>query len=188
MVDRVKPCRPVKTKADFYRRFHAGEFGNHGPMWQSLDEYMASGYRGPIAIRTKKRGGRCDYWLSRKDVPRIAREFEREGWGDINFSAMSPHKYNTLQGEIHDGPRGVEGMLSEVKGLPMRPAMADHSFASFGLECRVLLRSSMTIDDYEHLIGLLDRYPGHVVEFAAFSVPWGVIPGMRTVIWEVRHY
>lgn len=180
---------PVKTKLNFYKRFHNGEFGNHGPMWNSFEEWLQAKYSGLIAIRTRIPGGRCDYNVKPSEVEARIKDFNKKGWNTslLHFSAMCPLNTVTLQGEITRGTKGLEGFLTYRK-LPMRYALSIDGFISSGLQLIFHLKRSMAYFDYEHLQFLLDKYPDHVVEFTAFSSPWGVIPQSRCVIWEVRMY
>lgn len=179
---------PVRTKADFYRRFHAGEFGNHGPMWATLEEWKKSGYDKPIAIRTMKPGGRCDYDIQKGQVAERTADFILQGWRELNYSAMSPHDCNAIQGEICQLPSGIHLFASTAVELPMRPALATAGRHWNGATAVAVLRHFMDASSYEWMWHLLDSYPGHVLEFTTFTRPYGVIRGMNTVWWEVRLY
>ena len=186
LLERSSPP-PVLTKRDFYRRFQNGEFGNHGPMWNSFEEWAQSGYEGEIAIRTRVKGGPCKYDLPRRCVHAVTNGFIRLGFSDLHYSAMSPHDRGLISGEVTYSYRGVELCYATGK-MPMRDAMAYDARSCYGLEAVGILRRNVDASSFDWLMYLLDAYPDHIVEFTCFSVPWGVIPGLNTVIWEVRKY
>jgi hypothetical protein len=180
---------PVLTKADFYSRFDAGEFGNHGPMWETWGEYRRSRYPGLIAIRTRTRGGPCHYDLSFWDA------FDKradliEGCGycadDLHYSAMCPQDTVLIQGEVCREP-DLRLYFTRSR-LPMREALAKAGEHAHGLKAKMILDRAMNSRSREWLDYLLGTYDGHVVEFSTFSRCWGVLPGHNTVIWEVRRY
>lgn len=183
---RPKP-KPVTNKVDFYQRFYAGEFGNHGPMWKSLSDWRKSRYANPIAIRTVKIGGRCDYNIPRSEVESRTAEFIRQGWKELNWSAMAPTDRTIVQGEACLLPGGLSLYVSREK-LPMRDALRVGGRQLNGVLAHALLRGACDPDSYDQLNHLLDSYDGHVVEFSTFECCWGVIDNRNTVIWEVRKY
>lgn len=189
LVDCERTYPPALTKQDFYRRFYAGEFGNHGPMWKTFDEYWGSGYNKPIAIRTLRRGGRCDYFIERDESRERYRSFLADGYRDeeLNFSAQAPEQDKLLQGEVALSDRGIE-LFGSTSLEPMRVALATAGFHVHGLKAHSWLKSTMCANSWEWLNVLLERYPGHTIEFTTFRYPWGVLPRYSCVIWEVRRY
>lgn len=189
LIDRTKIYSPVLTKQDFYRRFYEGEFGNHGPMWKTVRDFLQSGHPGPIAIRCMRRGGRCDYFVPRDEVLARTRSFVNQGYPELelNFSAMAPDDRSTLKGEVAYRETGVH-LLGTYARLPMRMALAEKSFYQQGLTATMTLKRAMDRGSYEWIQKLINRYPDHVIEFTSYEFPWGVLPGMNTVIWEVRKY
>jgi len=179
---------PVRTKVDFYRRFYAGEFGNHGLMWSSLEDWRSSGYRLPIAIRVLQQAGRCDYNIPPEAVAERTQQFYEAGWMNLNWSAMAPLDCTTLQGEVSRTERGLTLFCSRLNGLPMRPALAQGGEHHCGLSALMLLRQACDPDSLDWINYLLDEYVDHVIEFTCMDCNWGVFPGRNTVIWEVRRY
>ena len=184
--ERPKP-RPVLNKQNFYERFYEGEFGNHGLMWRTIDEWWHSGYEHPIAIRTFKPGGRCDYNIPRRKVFQRALDFQEQGWTELNFSAMAPTERTLLQGEAILMLGGLHLFASTVK-KPMRNALAEGGFHTVGAIAYRLLRESCDPDSYDWIMQLLETYDEHVIEFSCFECDWGIIDNKNTVIWEVRRY
>jgi hypothetical protein len=184
---------PVLTKQDFYRRFMAGEFGNRGPQWDTLEQWAEADYQGRIAIRTRVQGGRCDYYILPEDVRQTVDDFLAAGYepAQLHFSAMCPDHRTKFQGYLCEYASGdVAGMEligSTVKNKPMREVIAYHSRKYSGLAALEVLRWACDPGSYDHIRYLLDAYPLHVVEFSSFEIPWGVERN-NTVIWEVRSY
>lgn len=188
LLDFERPLpKPVLTKQDFYERFYKGEFGNHGLMWKTIDEWWLADYKHPITIRTFKPGGRCDYNIPRRKVFQRALEFQEQGWIKLNLSAMAPTERTILQGEVAILEDGLNLFASRLK-LPMRNALAEGGLHHTGVVAYQLLRNSCDLDSYEWLMYLCETYDEHVVEFSCFECDWGVIERKNTVIWEVRRY
>lgn len=177
---------PVLSKPDFIRRFIAGEFGNRGPNWQTLEEYLASGYKGLIHIRNRTAGGPTFYNVPAEDV--------EDAWydlpsGNYYLAGMAPHDRNLIQGEVASvSGLGLQLRYSKVPYLPMRDAFALGTKTESGIIASLLLTQHLCPNSYEWLQTLLSRYPGHVIEFSCFSCNWGTLPNFNTVFWEVRNY
>mgnify|MGYP001170215155 CR=1 FL=1 len=177
---------PVLTKADFIRRFMAGEFGNRGPNWQTLKEYQTSGYKGLVHIRNRKAGGVTFY--------NVAPEQVEEQWrsvpaGNFYLAGMAPHDRNLIQGEVAIVPgSGWHLRYSTVKNLPMRDAFSLEPQMATGIIGVSILQHYLCPTSFDWLQVLLKRYAGHVIEFSTFDCNWGTIPHMNTVFWEVRLY
>ena len=187
LLDREKPAKPVNTKADFYRRFMRGEFGNHTPMWDSLDDWRSAKYTGLIAIRTVTPGGRCDYNVPPDEVEARTQEFLRQGWNKLHWSAMAPSEHTLVQGEVVRTHFGLTAFVSRHRS-PMRESLKRAGVHISGLLAKLQLQHFLCAASWEWLQHLLDSYPGHIVEFSTFPRPCGVIRSMNTIFWEVRNY
>ena len=186
--------KPVNSKRDFVRRYQANEFGNRAPTWDTLAEYLDSGYKGLVHIRNRVAGGPTWY-----DVPaaKVAEEWDKIVKGcrgesqnpeTLYLSGMAPTERTQLQGELTlNDSLGLTFYYSRC-ALTMREALKKESHHIFRLEALQLMRSFMDPSSYDWVQELLDLYPGHVIEFSCYGVPWGTIPHRNTVIWEVRNY
>ena len=180
--------KPVLTKADFVRRYHLGEFGNHSPTWGTPLEFAEANYRqGLVHLRNRVAGGETFY--------NVEPDAALRWWQNVPThpelwycSAMAPHEHNLLQGEVWDGPGGLYLHGSYEIGVPMRDALAVSAFDCIGLEARRRLRQVFNDLSWEWLQWLIAEYEDHVIEFSAFSCCWGTIPGHNVVIWETRLY
>lgn len=179
---RDKPMLPVKNKKNFYERFYKGEFGNHGPMWETLEEWKESKYPGPIAIRTLVQGGRCDYNIPAKEVIKRTKSFNSQNYYKLNYSAMAPEEKSLVKGEVSNN-----NFFLSYEKLPMRAALEKSGFHCQGLRGRLILKHFMDTASFEQLEYLSENYVDHVIEFSTYSVPWGVL-NLNTVFWEIRKY
>lgn len=178
----------ITTKKQFYRLFHAGRFGNHSPMWDTLDDYLRSGYAGPVAIRSRVPGGRCEYDISRDQFADRWSSFLLSGQSesDLHISAMVPVDCITLQGEVYRSQNGLD-LFCSFSQLPMRHALAESGFQYTMLTSKWMLETYMDPTSWDWFSGMLDDFPDHAIEFTCLREPWGVLP-WNTVFWEVRAY
>lgn len=163
-------------------------------MWQTLESFVASGYQGNVAIRTKGVGTRCDYHIPAQKLPSRYAEFVRQGWKpeQLNISAMMPDDKIVLQGEACRNLRGMDVVYS-TEQLPMRSALAKSRRYASGIVASELLRTVMDPSSFDWLIELLDTYHldsamSSVVEFSVYSICLGDIDNRNTLFWEVRNY
>ena len=181
--------RPVLSKRDFAIRYKEGEFGNAAPTWDTLQEFLDSGYRGYCHIRNRVAGGPT--WYNTKAIcvtPRWNKLVDHgTDPGSLYISAMAPHDRGTIQGEVMQTEQGL-GLLWTMGTYPMRDAMRLFQNQVYRLEALRLLKQYLCWRSYDWLQFLLDAYPFHVIEFSSFEISWGTIPGFNTVTWEVRRY
>ena len=178
--------RPVKTKSDFVRRYMNGEFGNRSPTWGTLNDFMNDAREGRLYhVRSKIKGGPTYYNLQ---PDQVAFWWKKTG-GCVNsyISEMAPTGLTTFQGEVQQGPRGLELTYSCV-AKTMREALAYDMNCTVGLLSTLLCEHFMDPTSFDWVNELFRLYPDHVVEFSCYSQPFGTIPGLNTVIWEVRKY
>lgn len=183
---------PVLTKRDFTRRYAMMEFGNGGPTWSRLDEFIfAHPEPHPFPstklyhLRNRVAGGPTYYNLI---LPRCMaywkNQTDKSGW---YVSEMAPTEATVFQGEVMQGINGLDLYYTTV-AKPMRDALRERSESVSGIIASSLLRRYLCPRSLDWLNVLLERYPGHVVEFSTYSVCWGTLPGYNTVFWEVRSY
>lgn len=193
---------PVLTKRDFVRRFNLGEFGNRTMTWDCIDTLMqAYGLFGQIAdadlihIRNRIAGGRTWYNVPMKYVADVyGNEVLASGLEprQVYFAQMAPTARTLIQGEIqqadiNDGRHGLELLYSTVR-KPMRDALAESQRFVSGIIARELLRHYMDAGSFDWMNVLLERYPGHVIEFSVYDCCFGTVSSRNTIWWEVRRY
>lgn len=181
---------PVLTKPDFVKRYKAGEFGNASPTWERPEdvdqELLKYNYLPLFHLRSRAKGGDTFYNLPLPYA--YKRWLKMPNPQDYYLSEMAPHEKGLVQGEIMQTERGLY-LLAVDATLPMRDAMRQRMVThNYGLRALSILKNNLCPSSQDWLEVLLDRYPGHVIEFTSFSVAWGTLPRYNTVWWEVRKY
>jgi hypothetical protein len=176
---------PVLTKADYYRRWIAGEFGNRPQVWNSFTDLDQSGYKGFVNIRHRQPGSpyfgyaltrtTALDWIKATGVP-VA---------EFSFNETMPDDRLLIQGELMEDHRGLCLAYSR-EPTTMRNAMRNPKQV-YGLTARQLLKYYCDPYSYDWLLELLTEFPGHVVEWSTYSVLFGT-ERKNTAIWEVRKY
>jgi len=181
--------RPVLSKADFSCRYAAGEFGNASPSWQNPSQFLDDYKYGRLYhLRNRQRAGESYYNL--QPGPCYSSWMMKPNPEHWYVSEMAPTERTLFQGEVMqpvDGKKCLDLLFTTVR-KPMRPALQEKAKRVDGLLAISWLRSMLCPNSYEWLQVLLDRYPGHVVEFSTYEIKWGTLPGFNTVFWEVRNY
>lgn len=179
--------KPVLTKADFVRRYQAGEFGNHSPSWDTPHEMaVAVDPHTLVHLRNRVAGGSTYYNITAADAWDLWTEMGPK-IGQWYCSAMAPTRSTILQGEVMEGPWGLNLTWTHIR-KPMRDALAVYQEYDTGLTAKHLLQRSMNDLSWEWLQYLLESYPDHVIEFSVYDHCWGTVPGHNTVFWECRRY
>jgi len=181
----------IDTKTKFYDYSAKGAFGNQLRVWRTAEDFIDSGYKGNIGLRySGKQFGAP--WIGNKipdDCAVATREIlcEQEGYHkeDYYFCEAAPDSMLTLQGEVQRGLTGLDLRYS-TKRYNMRKAFELETKHISGVGALYLLQKHLWPTSYDDLQILLDWFPDHVIEFAAFAVALGSVPGRNTVIWEVR--
>lgn len=183
-----EPAGVAALKHQFVEEYRAGRYGNASPTWGTLEEWIESRFTsGLFHLRNRRAAGETRYNLTPAQVKNLWPVMKEPA--DWYLSAMAPHDKNVIQGEVYEGPGGLYLMYSPVLGKPMRDALAEKTYHLHGLMAKVILKRSLCDRSWDWLRELFDRYPGHIVEFSTFSVPWGTLyPLYNTVFWEIRSY
>jgi hypothetical protein len=184
----------IANKAQMYRMLIAGEFGNTIPQWMTFDEWDND----PDSLQYDRWGirslnpqdKRCEMNVATDDVATY-----RAKWfpsGHMNISPMVD-AYSRFRGELWDSPTGHRfyGWVDPAyKGgaMPWRWCMRNVAREYTGATLRCMLQHYMNPCSYADFEALLERFPGHVVEFSCLSKSMGKVPGRNTIIWEVRNY
>lgn len=182
--------KPVLTKEDFVRRYQAGEFGNHAPTWDSINDWAQAQfiYRGcfdkKFHLRNRIAGGPTYYNLGCLELTSYLTNLRSHtNW---YVSEMAPTEQTLIQGELQLSCNHYDLFYSTV-AKPMRASLLEGGKHVTGLLAKALLQKFMTPSDYDWVQELLTNYPDHVIEFSCYSTCWGTIPNSNTVIWEVRN-
>jgi hypothetical protein len=182
---------PVLNKRDFARRYKLGEFGNGSPTYDTLERFLNDFEFNKsmlFHLRNRIAGGVTHYYTPAQEIQAL---WESKQYRDQWYcSAMVPKEIEEtllLQGEVQETPLGLYLYFSRI-AKPMREALRVKSEEKCGIIALCLLKAAMCWNSYSWLRVLLDRYPGHVVEFSSFCKQWGTVPGYNSIFWEVRLY
>jgi hypothetical protein len=192
----------VHNKRHNYRLWQSGAYGNRLRSWRTIGDWLSSGHSGLVTLRVLLGpGGRgtCHYdvgdpaevaevmgrWISRG----ISRDL-------ITIDESAPKREVVLQGEyLNDVYSDASGEVrwghlhhSRLSGLHMRDALAWASEEASGLRADLLLRHHMTPASHDDWLGLVERFPGHVLEVSIYDRCLGDLPGRNALVWEVRRY
>lgn len=174
------------SKPQMYVLYEGGAFGNKLKTWTGLENFCNSGFAGEVSVRTAVAGGgKTKYRVKSAEVAALAAE-----WGmssQMCFNESAPDEHLAMQGEIYRSPYGLYLRWNDTPNLKFREAMllAEHSY---GLQATTLLQQHLTPSSLADLLAILDAHEDHVVEFSAYRMPLGDIPGRNTIVWEVRLY
>jgi hypothetical protein len=187
----------ILTKRRNYELCFAGAYGNRVRQWGSIEEWRASGFTEPVAMRVALQagGGPKAFHVLPERVEEQARLWGLQG---------IPREAIRL-GEMVDGLRVLQGQylndIYEIDGEArwgaflctfatgaMPIALKENRASYWGLRADLLIQSRMTPSSYADWRELLDRYPKHVLEFSIWESCIGDTPGRNAVVWEVRRY
>lgn len=191
-LDNLPP--PVLTKTDFVERYRQEEFGNRAPTWNSLAdmEEQAILEHAPDGtlyhVRNRIAGAQTWYNIHPENLADVWYGALMLYPDSLYISEMAPHDKNLLQGEVMQSEEHLTLRYSRMVGKPMRDVLIGDQHHAGGIDAVMILRECLCGRSYAWLNYLLDVYPSHIIEFSAFSICWGTIPGFNTVFWEVRSY
>lgn len=182
--------KPVLTKADFVRRYEAGEFGNAAPTWLTFGGWAESGYEGQMHIRNRITGGPTYYDIHPYGVGSAWNKLTRKQKipeSSLYLSAMAPTSLTAIQGEVIRYSLGLDLRYTRRR-VPMREALRKEQHRVTGIVAKIILEHELCSKSYDWMTYLLEAYPEHVIEFSTYGRCWGTLPGYNTVFWEVRKY
>ena len=188
------------TKSENAKLYRDGAFGNHARQWLTFEDLVADkegAHRTKeFAVRSGWPGGPFQgglfsvssvYFMMR----RMASEQHRPV-SDFYISEKVDNRFCVLNAEVmrvhHDCPQiGQLYMHYATTPQMMRDALRDAPQHAIGLKAKMIIDTLCCPRGADAVWELLDEYPGHTVEVAAFNRGVGLL-GWNTVIWEVRDY
>jgi hypothetical protein len=181
----------VENKRQAYALFHSGRLGNKFRTWDSVRDFVYSGYAGEVSMRYKGTfGGKAwfAYNVKAKDVAAKAKAWIAEGANPmlIVVNESAPDERLTIQGELILTIKGLAFFYS-MRKEKMRNAML-YGKQAYGLESYSLLKRYCSPASYDDLMDMLEKYPDSAIEFSAYEMHVGCYPRRNTVVWEVRNY
>jgi hypothetical protein len=188
----------ISSKAQNYRLWRGGAYGNKLRSWRGVDEWRSSGFRGRVALRSLVGGGGpCLYDLGPADLEARYRDWRASGIPGhaITIDEMAPAGSTVLQGEYlnepfvtDDGGPAWGYFLYSRDRTPMRAALRFRSAVARGLVSDLMIKGAMTPSSYEDWRELLGRWPGHVLEVSIYDRCLGDVPHRNALVWEIRRY
>lgn len=185
-------AQSILTKTENYRLWQSNAFGNKLRAWRTYEDWEASNFAGLVVLRqlAEGGGGKCIYNLKPDQVPWAFVQCVVCGVdpSTIMINEAAPDHHVLLQGELWTGGEREGYFIHSWAKAQMRPALAQQQTISYGLQTRMLLRSTMTPSSYADLEVLIERYPDHAIEVSIYEHCLGDIPGRNSLVWEVRKY
>jgi hypothetical protein len=181
----------VENKKQAYALFHNGRLGNKFRTWDSVRDFVYSGYAGMATMRYKGTvTGKAwvAYNVPHTEVANRAKQWIAQGADPmmIVVNESAPDERLAIQGEIVMTIKGLSLFYSTEKAK-MRVALANGK-QCYGLKALALLRRYCDASSYDDLMELLELYPDSAIEFSVYQMNVGCCRARNTVIWEVRNY
>jgi hypothetical protein len=184
----------IRSKSQMYRMLSRGDFGNTIPQYFSVEQWEASGdqRRYPLwGIRSAKVAGHpaCRLNCPVGEVADYARKHFADG---VNISMMVS-AVAEVTAMLHVVELDGQGLV--VDGIEW-PELSDwrRGMASpvrkqwHGIAARHVLARHLNDNSRSDLWGVLNQWPGAVVELSALDRCIGIREHRNAVVWEVRHY
>jgi hypothetical protein len=183
-----------RTKAEFYRRYREGEFGNSLRSWATLGELRDSRYSGTVTARNRTPGKKCLYGVP-AGIIHVALLNNGLRPEDCSFNESAPDDRLLIQGELARAEKGLYLYYSTAQTTMREALSAGKGRHAYGLEAASLLKSRCNAVGYDMLMDLLDLYDTSVrandmvvVEFGVYENCLGCCKSNNVIIWEVRAY
>jgi hypothetical protein len=172
----------IATKKAYYRLWRAGVLGNRPRTWKDAETLRASGWSGPVVMRSTQVGWKTLYGITVREA--LDRAATVPG---ATFNECLPDHLLLIQGEAQRSERGIDLHYSFTQ-KPMKLALAAAPRSASGLYAKMLLDHFLWPTSRDDLDALWDLYPDAVIEFSTYSIAIGDQPHRNTLIWEVRDY
>lgn len=193
LIEKVFSREPktIKSKEECYALYESGLFGNKPFIWDSYEEILSSKWQDKVSIRSKKGVVRkkTKYNVSVGKIPEEIEKLKEIGMkeDDITFNQSMPDNRLLIQGEMMKWHKGIYLTYSTLK-TQMNIALKEQPQNAKGLTAKLLLKQNLSPSSYEDVVALMEMFPKDVIEFSAYEIFVGNIPGRNTIIWEVRNY
>lgn len=178
----------ITSKRQFLELYLNNELGNKFRTWRNVDEALAdnvqlAGFRDKQPSGWFKMVKRSDFRIEDYLWTKAGKEFY------LNEGDYETQSRATIQGEVCITEKGYELFTGPANRYKMREMFSRNlATASTGLTARLKMKHYMNDNSLDEIDLLLEKYPGHVVEFTCYNMHLGILPGRNTIIWEVRAY
>jgi hypothetical protein len=179
----------IKTKSEFYEKYHKGVLGNKLLTWDTWEECVAHPYSGPIGCRYKlpNHPQYNVFNISKQEMPSHVEKFVKEGAVRdlINYGESPKDELLLMQGEFVYLDKLY--LTYSYEKTNMRIAMKNAKHA-YGSAAQFLLRHFTNENSWAMIEDLRELYPDYVFEFGVYDYCLGVLPHHNLIVWEVRSY
>lgn len=181
----------ITTKAQMYELLTLGKLGNRFRIWESDEAFKAAvdeGFNWLVGVRCVGCPG-LPYFHHKtyEEAIAIGADLRRTHGYPIRYYEASPDPFITIQGEFVEADMGPMLEWSTVQ-THMRAAFAAQRNMLYGPGARLVLQRELSPGSYEDFLALGRLYPEATIEFTAYEIFVGDIPGRNAVVWEVRNY
>ncbi len=183
----------ILNKSEYYHLYQQGFLGNKPLSWNSYADVLKSHWRGEVCIRNRRSSSQTIYNIPFNELERVVKDLCRDGQNlrDLTFNQSLPDDKLLIQGEVIYSPIGRQIGLnlnySDAK-KPMKISLRERELFASGLDALLLLKKNLNSASFEDLQELFSIFPNSAIEFSAYSINIGNLPGRNTLIWEVRNY
>jgi hypothetical protein len=189
------------TKAESARLYRNGAFGNHARQWLSFHEFaqdakgraacdefaLRARWPNGIFVPHLKNGIQVGLALQAAILEEHALGHGTRQAKDFYVSEMIDNRDCILNAEVMRDECGRLYMYYATTPQTMRDGLRDAPQHATGLKAKIIIEHLCCARGSDAVFELLDEYPDHVVEFAAFRKPVGLLDWW-TIPWEVRDY
>ena len=181
----------ITSKTRMYEQLIAGNLGNRFRIWESDEEFKAAvdaGFDWLVGIRLVGKPG-LPYFHHKtyEEAIEIGARLRKTYPYPIRYYEASPDPFITIQGEFVEADMGPMLEWSTAK-THMRAAFKAQRNMLFGPGARLVLRRELSPGSYEDFLALGELFPEATIEFTAYELFVGSIPGRNAVVWECRNY
>jgi hypothetical protein len=181
----------INNKVQMYEMLEAGCFGNRFRIWNTEEDFKAAvdnGFNWLVGVRCVGQPGLPYYHHKTYEDAIVIGQKLKEKYGyPVRYYEASPDQFITVQGEFLECAHSPVLEWSTAR-THMREALRLERNVLFGPGARLLLKRELSEGSYEDFMALGELYPDAVIEFTAYEIFVGNIPGRNAVIWEVRNY
>lgn len=180
--------KKILLKEDYYLLYNSGLLGNKAITWNNFEDFLKSNHN-LVCIRSKDVGIKTRYNIPREKAEEEMKAMFLEGCKreDLRFNQSMPDQHLSVQGEIMITETGLYVLYSKLK-KPMKQGLAEQSLHASGLLAAKILEHYLSPSSLSDIQALLELFPDSIIEFSAYDIPVGNLPGRNTIIWEVRNY
>ena len=181
----------ISSKGQNYQCYLNGEYGNKIKTWNNLEELRLDKPRELICVRYKSTNANFKKFnITFSDAIKwveecVGRGAQRELF---TFNESCIDDKLTIQGEYIVAPLTGHSLIYSTQKVPMSLALEREKISVEGIRALHTLQRHMNPNSFDDFQIILERFPGHAIEFSCYSCFVGMSPRRNTLFWEVRFY